>query len=64
MKIEDLTLKEIKQQCDSGCNGCPLWGYWRGRDFDDCLLNVSLPTFWTTEDMEREVTNEDRGLNP
>ena len=57
MKIEDLTLKEIKEICDKyslkGCcnEDCPIL-----RECCNCL--AGYPSCWTTEDMEREVTNE------
>ena len=56
MKIEDLTLKEIKQQCDRNGNfltacdpECPI----RPLCFDGYF--GKLPWHWTTEDMERDI---------
>ena len=60
MKIEDLTLKEIKQKCEKGCDACPLYGYWRELGYEDCLLGINCsPSFWESTDMEREVKPND-----
>ena len=61
MKIEDLTLKEIKQMCEKGCGKCPLRREWQGRRYrgNNCLINHEYPPYkWVTEDMEREVEAE------
>lgn len=49
MKIEDLTLKEIKEICDKTewCPKCRLQN-------DGCILET-VPSEWTTEDMERDI---------
>ena len=57
MKIEDLTLKEIREICDKRGNTgifedckniCPIYGF--------CWRHIrSLPSEWTTEDMERDI---------
>lgn len=55
MKIEDLTLKEIREICEEHvCGACPL------DTVSSCLLKYT-PINWTTEDMEREVINEHTG---
>ena len=57
MKIEDLTLKEIKEICEKHRHGrhctadCPIY-----LECDDCFMTV--PCTWNSEDMEREVNNE------
>lgn len=62
MKIEDLTLKEIRTLCDSQprrykkelypkCDKC------RFNGLDGLSCKVGYPWMWTTEDMEREVKN-------
>ena len=57
MKIGELTLNEIKETCDKTerCVKCRLWVGWNG----GCLLNT-IPTAWTSEDMEREVEDGER----
>lgn len=58
MKIEDLTLKEIKQMCEKSCGKCPLRREWEGRTYRgrSCLINHNyLPYKWTDDDMGREV---------
>ena len=58
MKIEDLTLKEIREICTDGlCSTCPLFGYWSGNGYKDCLVGLDncSPSGWTTEDMERVI---------
>ena len=55
MKIEDLTLKEIKQTCEKYnikgtlCSSkCPI--------YDACCDFIyGVPSEWTTEDMERVI---------
>ena len=54
MKIEDLTLKEIKEICvennrihDGNCLMCSF--------YRTCSILEDVPYEWTTEDMKREV---------
>lgn len=55
MKVEDLTLKEVKQICGNhpdNCNDCPFLSVcddWFGM----------FPTEWGSEDMESEVKLND-----
>lgn len=57
MKIEDLTLKQIKEICAThSCDDCPLYGWWKGKGYRECIANTrTSPIFWSSEDMEREV---------
>ena len=56
MKIEDLTLKEIKEMCkDRQECVCPM------QDFCDKYFAFDkFPCEWIAEDLKREVENEDR----